>query len=131
MPRILLAVALMLTSFALPVPGQAEEVSFKAEIVPLLRRHCVSCHLTGEEQGEMALHPRAAHGSLVDVPSIEAPIDRVEPGKPEESYLYRKLTNTHEEAGGFGSPMPMETFPLDDALIEKVRLWIEQGAQDN
>src|SRR5690606_26203112 len=104
----------------LPAAGSAEDaapVDFQRDIAPLLGRHCVSCHLTGEEQGGLALHSKAAYSSLVGVRSQQSDLMLVERGDPERSYLYLKLTNAHQAAGGQGEPMPMGGWPLEpDAL---------------
>ena len=116
----------------LALPALADDVSFKADLVPVLKTRCATCHLTGEEGGNMALHPRAAYASLVGVASIEAPmLQRVHPGKPEQSYLLLKLEGTHLDAGGNGVRMPFGEAPLDAAVIGKFRAWIAAGAADN
>jgi hypothetical protein len=111
------------------LPAAADEVSFVAGVVPLLNARCVACHLTGQEQGELALHAKAAYGNLVRVPSRQSALNRVEPGEPEASYLFLKLTNRHLGAGGEGEPMPMGAWPLEDAQLELIRQWISQGAK--
>jgi hypothetical protein len=106
-------------------------VSFSAEIVPLLRTQCATCHLTGKEAGSIALHPRAAYANLVGVPSVESKLLRVKPGAPDESYLMRKLDGTHLDAGGSGARMPFGAAPLDAATLAKIRAWIAIGAPEN
>lgn len=123
--------AAMLLAIPAASPAQAEEVSFARQIVPILKRRCATCHLTGEEPGSMALHPRGAYGSIVNAPSEQAPLLRVAPGKPDESYLYHKLRGTQLEVEGKGEPMPLEGWPLPDSEIALFRAWIEQGARDN
>lgn len=107
----------------------ADEVSFTAEIVPLLKSRCVMCHLPGSEQAGLALHPKGGYANLVDVKSTQSPLPRVAPGKPEESYLYRKLTGTHTQVGGSGERMPFGESSLTAAEIDRVRRWIEAGAK--
>jgi hypothetical protein len=109
----------------------AAEVSFASDIVPLLSTSCVSCHMTGQEAGEIALHPKAAYDALVGVASRESTLKRVEPGDPVKSYLYLKLTDTHLAAGGSGEPMPMGSYPLPTEQIQMVKQWILEGAQRN
>jgi hypothetical protein len=121
--------ALLLAPVLLAAPAvHGADVSFAEDVAPLLRSRCVSCHLTGQEQGELALHARAAYGELVGVPSVQSELKRVEPGVPERSYLYLKLTNRHREAGGYGEPMPLAAWPLQDEQLELIRRWIAEGA---
>lgn len=109
----------------------AAAVSFSREVVPLLGGYCVACHMTGQEAGALALHPKAAYDSLVGVASRESPLQLVAPGDPAMSYLYLKLTDAHLTVGGSGEPMPMGSWPLPDEQIELVRKWIVEGAKRN
>jgi len=122
------ALLLTVAQLFLAPAGKAEEVSFSQDVVPLLRARCVSCHLTGQEQGRLALHARAAYGQLVGVPSLQSDLRRVEPGAPERSYLYLKLINRHRQAGGSGEPMPLSGWPLEAQELELIRRWIADGA---
>jgi hypothetical protein len=122
-----LAVACLLTV----TPAAAEPVSFAKDIVPILKTRCVMCHLTGKEPGSVQLHPKSAHASLVGVKSVEVDLMRVEPGKPADSYLYRKIEGTHADVGGSGAPMPSVGSPLTPEQIALVRRWIEEGAPNN
>jgi hypothetical protein len=109
--------------------ANAAEVSFAIDVAPLLKSRCVMCHLPGAEQGGLALHPKGAYKNLVGVPSTQSPLLRVAPGKPEESYLYRKLMGTHLAAGGTGERMPFGDMQLTSEEIERVKRWIETGAR--
>lgn len=109
----------------------AEAVSFGRDLVPVLRTNCATCHLTGQEAGNMKLHPGGAYASLVNVASVESKLKRVAPGAPDESYLMRKLDGTHLDAGGVGERMPFGQPPLDDAVRERFRAWIAAGAANN
>lgn len=109
---------------------QADNVSFKADVAPILTSYCVMCHLPGAEQGGLSLYPDA-WALLVNVPSKQSPLLQVEPGSPEKSYLYVKLIDTGESVGGSGQVMPVQQPPLEQEQIELIRLWIEQGALNN
>jgi hypothetical protein len=126
-PLIGLAVAVTWASAALA----ADAVSFSRDVVPILKRRCVMCHLSGREPGGLQLHPKAAWGSLVGVPSEEAPLRRVEPGRPDDSYLVRKIEGTHLDVEGSGEKMPFDGRPLAPEQVELIRRWVEQGAPDN
>jgi len=88
------------------------------------------CHLPGAAQGELDLYPDA-WSQMVGIPSSQSSLSRVEPGSPDNSYVYLKLVGTHETVGGIGTQMPLPPMPLDPAQIETIRLWIEQGAKQN
>lgn len=114
-----------------PLPAQAAAPTFAADIAPLLRARCAVCHLTGEEAGNLALHPKAAWKSLVGRKSGESPHLIVAPGAPDRSYLIMKLEGTHLSNGGTGDRMPFGAPPLDLPAIAKVRAWIADGAKNN
>lgn len=118
---------------ALPLAScssSAEIISFNEDVLPILNRHCVMCHLPGAEQAELGLYPDA-WSQLVGMPSSQSSLLRVEPGSPDKSYLYLKLIGTQETDDGSGLQMPFQQNPLDPAQIEAIRLWIEQGAKQN
>ncbi len=108
--------------------AHAADVSFGTDILPLINRQCVICHMPGGEQGDLGLYSDA-FGALVGVPSGQSPLLLIEPGSAERSYLYRKLVRTQDAAGGSGVRMPFQRDPLDAAQIESFRLWTEQGAK--
>lgn len=118
---------------ALPLAScssSAEIISFNEDVLPILNRHCVMCHLPGAEQAELGLYPDA-WSQLVGMPSSQSSLLRVEPGSPDKSYLYLKLIGTQETDDGSGLQMPFQQNPLDPAQIEAIRLWIKQGAKQN
>lgn len=129
---------LVLGALAIPAAGlaagkgKAPAVSFAADIAPLLKTRCAVCHLTGTEAGKLALHPKAARGSLVGRQSTESKLLLIAPGKPQASYMLMKIEGTHISTGkGSGARMPFGQAPLDAAAIDKVRRWIAAGAPDN
>lgn len=108
----------------------AQRISFEKEVLPILTRYCVMCHLPDAAQGGLVLYPDA-WSRLVGVPSVQSPLLLVDPGFPDKSYLYIKLVETGESVGGSGLLMPVQQPPLEADQIEKVRLWIGQGAKRN
>ncbi len=125
MIRLFLPALVLVTSTA-----HAGSVSFEKDVVPILNNYCVMCHLPGGEQGGLSLYPDA-WSELVGIPSKQSPLLQVEPGSPDKSYLYIKLIDTGESAGGSGLLMPIQQPPLDQDQIETIRLWIAQGAKQN
>lgn len=121
----------LLASVLLPAAAPASEpVSFASDVQPILTQHCVMCHLPGAAQGDHSLYPDA-WASMVNVPSVQSALKLVEPGSPETSYSYLKLTGKHREAGGSGEVMPFPNGPLSADVTDIFRLWIEQGAKRN
>jgi len=110
--------------------AQAENISFENDVLPILNSYCVMCHLPGSEQGGLGLYPDA-WARVVGVPSAQSALLLVDPGAPDNSYLYIKLIDSGESAGGSGRLMPIQQPPLEPGQIETIRLWIEQGAQQN
>ncbi|BFM08297.1 hypothetical protein [Halioxenophilus aromaticivorans] len=109
----------------------AEEVSFNKKVVPILKRRCAVCHITGNEPGNMALTPNSAYDSLVNQRSVQSNLLRVNPGAPSESYIVHKLQGSQAEAGGIGDRMPYMAPPLSSKQLQLIETWISQGAQNN
>jgi hypothetical protein len=109
-----------------------------------------SCHGSAAEAKLSLLEPDL-RALMVGVPACEAPsLSLVEPFKPEESWLWIKLTGelANETAGdlapqpawgepgtdcpgasGFGKRMPrVSPYSLEPAQLAKIRSWIEAGA---
>jgi hypothetical protein len=110
--------------------GMTGKVSFENDVLPILNSYCVMCHLPGGAQGELSLYPDA-WSEMVGIESKQSPLLQVEPGSPDRSYLYIKLIDTGESVGGSGQLMPVQQPPLEQDQIETIRLWIEQGAEQN
>ncbi len=121
---------LLLTRLLASCSSGADIISFNEEVLPILNRHCVLCHLPGAEQADLSLYPDA-WSQLVQTPSSQSALLLVEPGSPGKSYLYLKLIGTQETVGGAGLQMPFQPNSLDPGQIETIRLWIEQGAKQN
>ena len=109
--------------------ARADVPSFAGQVLPLLKSRCLVCHLPGSESGGLSLHPKSAYTNLVGARSTQSALLRVSPGRPDESYLYLKLTGEHLAAGGSGERQPFGEAPLSVEDIEIVRRWIESGAQ--
>lgn len=92
------------------------------------------CHQVDAPAGNLDLRPGAAYGALVSAPAAKAIGKmRVAPGRPLESFLYQKLTNT--QGATEGDPMPkgegiMWHLP-PDADLERLRCWINRGAPND
>lgn len=83
------------------------------------------CHLDGQDQGDLNLDLDAGLMDRLLAPSSVDGLNLVEPGDPDTSYLYLKLTDQFRELGGTGSRMPLGTGGLPSRDIEAVAAWIE------
>ncbi len=133
------------------LPQAGAVVSFRNEVQAIVTSHnCASfgCHNDTALGAPMSLETDKAYGTLVNVPSCEAPaLKRVEPGSSGSSYLVDKVAGTQgavEAAGGCGagclgftppgscgSQMPLLGSKLSGAEVQVIRDWIDQGAKDN
>ncbi len=93
----------------------AAEDRFNAQVAPLFERRCVSCHNDDLRKGGLSLQSREA--LLKGGDSGPAIVER----KPAESPLYSALLGDKPE-------MPKTGPPLTRAEIDRIRIWIEQGA---
>jgi hypothetical protein len=69
-------------------------VSFSMDIQPIFNRSCAlpSCHVPPVPAQGQDLSAGVAYSQLVNVASTEQPkLERVKPGKPQDSYLVRKI----------------------------------------
>ena len=96
--------------------AQTEPINFTDHIRPIMERSCWNCH------GE------AAQLSDLDLSSREAALEggvrgpAIVPGRAEDSWLFRVV------AGLEAPQMPMSGDPLNDAELNAVRAWIDDGA---
>ena len=89
--------------------------------------HCAvaGCHRGGAPESQLDLEAGNSYSSLVDVASVGLPgMIRVYPGRPDSSYLVRKLSGE----GIVGERMPLGKQPLPDSLLETIQAWIRAGA---
>lgn len=90
---------------------------------------CSACH-TGESAPlGLALDAGLARQNLVGARSAQIPaLLRVNPGKPDSSYLVWKIEG---RAGILGGRMPLGGAPLSAEQVATVHRWIQDGAPNN
>ncbi|MCE9631674.1 MAG: hypothetical protein K8S94_13285 [Planctomycetia bacterium] len=95
------------------------DVSFAAEVAPLLAKNCLGCHGGNETEANLSMASMATllRGGRTG-PAVVA-------GKGAESLLVKKLRG----AGIEGQRMPLNKNPLPDADIALIEKWITQGAR--
>ncbi len=92
------------------------------------------CHSGSAPQGGLDLTAGASYQNLIEVPSTESDLNRVQPGDQNRSFLWLKLaakTDPTQLPPGVqvpGAPMPNGLAALSENELEAVRLWIFSGA---
>jgi hypothetical protein len=122
------------------VPEIDREVSFGREVLPILQASCsfVSCHGSPGRNG-LYLGPNGpSDASTIRAALLEntktASMPFVTPGKPDRSWLLRKLDGNFCGVtceGSCGERMPKSGDPLDPAKMSTIATWIANGAPDN
>jgi formylglycine-generating enzyme required for sulfatase activity/mono/diheme cytochrome c family protein len=111
-------VALMAAVFTAGTQA-ADKIDFRTGVKPTLEVHCLSCHGAEKPKGSLRLDTRenAIKGGDDGTSLV--------PGKPSDSPLYTTtiLPADHEDA------MPPKGERLTKEQTERLRLWIEQGAE--
>ena len=101
---------------AAPAAQLPARIDFQRDVQPIFREHCISCHGPDEQMSGLRLDRRAdalRGGSQSDIG----------PGSAQGSRLYHRLIGTT-----FGPQMP-PAGPLDAALIDTIKQWIDEGAE--
>ncbi|MEZ4470286.1 MAG: hypothetical protein R3F60_05695 [bacterium] len=101
-----------------PMPAFSTE-----EMQAFVDANCAPCHIGGGMSGGMALDDVVA--ATVGVMAGESDLNRVEPGNPELSYLFLKVTGR----APVGGRMPLGGAALSDLDIERIAGWITSLAE--
>jgi len=114
-----------LSGVAFEAAGTVCTPTFAADVAPVLNGVCGPCHVSitsGEFNFKNGLN------DLVNVPSVQSSLDYIEPGNPDASYLFRKITGTQAAVGGSGTQMPQGGM-LSQQDQDLIRAWILGGAR--
>ncbi len=108
--------------------GTFTDVSY-ADVQAIWDGSCAGsgCHTSGGTSGGLALDDGSSHANLVGVAATGASMDQVTAGSTDDSYLWHKLQDTHGDAGGSGSAMPLGG-SLTGSESSTVESWILNGA---
>ena len=74
--------------------GEEKAIDFNRDIRPLLSNRCFACHGPDEETLEAGLRLDSREGAMMDLGDYKA----LEPGDPEKSELYYRITLPHDDA---------------------------------
>lgn len=102
-------------------PAAAAEPSYTKDVVPIIDKFCLECHVGKKPKGGYDLSSVAKM-----LESGDAGTPTVVPGKPEDSPLFLSMT-------GKGRLMPPRDHPVRPAGqdVAIIRKWIADGAKDD
>ncbi len=100
--------------------GAVATPQFEADVLPVLYRHCFSCHSEKQAKPKGGLRLDSAEG-LVDAGVIA-------PGKPDESELLQRVSLPHTDDDVM-PPLKGGAQPLSEAERALLRAWIAAGAK--
>jgi uncharacterized membrane protein len=116
---------------AVKAEAKGTVVSFKEDVMPVFRKHCLPCH--AEEENNPSELSLDSHALLMK--GGESGVSVV-PGKTGESVLVQKLA----EKPPFGARMPLNSKKkirdgkavwLSDDEAKTIATWVNQGAKNN
>ena len=115
------------------LPGCEREVSFAADVQPILTANCVVCH-SGSAEGNSA-----SGLSLVDYDGVMrgtkfGPVVTPNSGVSSNLYLvvaHKTSEEIHMPPHGDKALAQGRGEPLSESETEIIRAWIDQGAQNN
>ncbi len=119
MPRLFFTLLAVVAVAPAVVLADAKNPTYDADVLPVLKQHCTSCHGVDKQRGGLKLDSYGAlklGGSSGEV---------FTPGNPDKSRLYTMTAHKEEPV------MPPSKQKIPDAQIEIIRLWVEQGGKEN
>ncbi len=96
-----------------------EKIDYNAQVKPLFNKKCISCH--GGVKAKSGFSLLFREDAMKPAKSGKYPIV---PGKPGQSEMIRRITETDEE-----ERMPYKHEPLTKEEIAILKKWIKQGAE--
>jgi len=103
--------------------GQAE-VSYKAEVQPILKQYCIECHDTGGQGTEKSGLSMASYENLMQGTRFGA---IVKPGDSLTSVLIMLVEGRADPS----IKMPHGKASMPQDKIDVLKKWVEQGAKNN
>ena len=128
---------LLLSACELPAenaPAAPPAVRYARDIQPIFSENCgASCHLVqGGGNTGLNLQPGFSWEALVGVEAstcTQTSELRVEPGNPEASVLWRRVSGDVDHCGPMPPGGPLVT--LDPDAVARIAEWIREGAPNN
>ncbi len=107
-----------------PQGGGRQEISFKAQVQPIVKKYCAECHTAGGAGTQKSGFAVDTYQSLMKGTKF-GPV--VVPGSAISSSFYRLVSGDVDPS--IRMPHGKEKLPPQD--IKLIELWIDQGAKDN
>jgi len=115
-------------ALALPSSSQDAGPSYAKDVERVVVKRCAGCHEADKPKAELVLEKGVGYHNLTTRHSIQVPkMPLVDPGNPDGSYMWKKLTHTASQGKG----MPRTLFgskKLKKKELALIRTWIEGGA---
>ena len=121
--RMLRGGAVIGATFLLAACGQ-KEISFKADVQPILKQYCVECHAEGGQGAEKSGLILTSYESLMKGTKFGA---IVKPGDTLTSAMLMLVEGRADPS----IKMPHGKAPLPKEKIDQLKNWVEQGAKNN
>ncbi len=111
---------------------EADEITFSNHIQTILNHNCTTnnppCHEGVNASDGLNLSEGESYTNLVNVASSYAGLLLVQPGNADSSVLYLKVTDDSQT----GERMPpLGWSELTNGQITEIRIWIDEGAENN
>jgi hypothetical protein len=103
---------------------EIQKVSYAEDVEPILQKHCVECHVPGQQGAVASGLLMDSYASVMKGGQFGPVID---PGSPISSSLYILVSGKAD----LTISMPHGKEPLGADEVETIRAWIENGAVEN
>lgn len=114
----------------------AGPISFAADIKPIFDSKCISCHHPDSAIDVDLTNPFDPEHGIIErentwVPAGSEQTLIVDPGNLDNSFLIKKVEGDSLEDHKDGGPMPMEVARVTADELERIKQWIQDGAQND
>ncbi len=107
-------------------------VTWRQRVLPILQSNCGGCHGGSNPQAGLDLLAEDAYQRVLQASTQKPELKLIQPGEPQQSYLYRKLVG---DGSITGTRMPINPLngdaPLPTDQLDAISDWITAGAQED
>lgn len=116
---LLLVSVILVMAFIVLAIYPTQTIDFNTQVKPILNKKCIACHGGVKQQGGFSVLFREEA-----LKKTESGNYAIVPGKPGQSEMIKRITNTDPE-----ERMPYKHEPLSGEEISILKKWIKQGAK--